>query len=336
MYNNNNTEKVYDFTKDTPGKYLLSNKYVVSLILYGLISKDLGGLTLSEIFDMLPSSEEDDYYVETLSKEFGGFESKLTERDIIFKLDVNVSSLNIVLNINLELERSIQDGYDLVNRALVYACQNLLSTTQGKDYDDINKTYSIWICMKNHITQKEPVKDESSPLSFIHRYCMGKKEDNSDNIVYNKRVDKINLVFIELGELVKNKDKFIELDLENDGIKILIEYLSILFKEQTKSELDTTIEELSQSFEGKQLTCKGAGGMTSRLCTIAELEYAKQQAEENLQQAEADKQQAEENLQQAEADKQILRLLVSGNSIEEVSIKYNVSEEYIKSLLEDN
>ncbi len=69
--------------------------------------------------------------------------------------------------------------------------------------------------------------------------------------------------------------------------------------------------------------------MTSRLCTIAELEYAKQQAEENLQQA-------EENAQQAEADKQILRLLVSGNSIEEVSIKYNVSEEYIKSLLEDN
>ncbi|MFI3230303.1 MAG: hypothetical protein R3Y29_01965 [bacterium] len=317
----NYEEKVYDFTKDTPGKYLLSNKYLVSLILYGVISKDLGGLTLSEIFDMLPSSEEDDNYVETLSKEFGGFESKLTERDIIFKLDVNISSLSKVLNINLELERSIQDGYDLVNRALIYACQNLLSTTQGKNYDDINKTYSIWICMKNHITQKEPVKDENSPFSFIHKYCMGKKEDNSDNITYNKRVDKINLVFIELGEIVKNKENFIELDSENDDIKMLIEYLSILFREQTKSELDTTISELSQSFEGKELTCKGVGGMTSRLYTIAELEDAKLQAEENA--------------VRAEEDKKILRLLVSGKSMEEVSIKKNVSEEYIKSLLED-
>ena len=57
----------------------------------------------------------------------------------------------IKLIINIEGQKKYYPGYDLVTRAVFY-CARLLSAQldmefTGKDYDELKKVYSIWICM---------------------------------------------------------------------------------------------------------------------------------------------------------------------------------------------
>lgn len=220
---------------------------------------------------MLPSDPEHHQYVETLSQGFGGLESKETLRDMFFKFNVNLDDQNTIVNINIELEHSNQYGYDLINRAWVYACQNLLATTVNNNYDNIHRTYSIWICMENHISSVEGIKDKKSPTSFVHSYCIGKQDVVNNTLEYNKRADKINLVFIELGEIIKHSDKFTN----TNNYYLITKYIKNLFKEQTKRELDSTIKDLSSEFKGKELEYEGADTMTSRIYSMKELEYEK-------------------------------------------------------------
>lgn len=58
----------------------------------------------------------------------------------------------VKLIINVEGQKGFYPGYDLVTRSVFY-CARLLSSQlgtefTGKDYDDIKKVYSIWICME--------------------------------------------------------------------------------------------------------------------------------------------------------------------------------------------
>lgn len=312
-----NEEKEYEFTFDREGKYLITNKYLVSAILYSVMSKDLKGLTLSQIYDLLPSAPDNDKYIETLSQEFGGIETKETVRDIIFKLDVKLNDLNSIINVNIELERAIQSGYDLVNRALVYACQNLLATTKDGEYNDINKTYSIWICMSNHISKVEGIKNVNSPTSFIHSYCMGKKDGLSEDLLYNKRVDKINLVFIELGEIIKYCDNFKNVE----DYKLVTKYMTKLFKNQTKNELNNAIKKLSNEFEGRELKDRGVVDMTSRIYTVSELEEGKRKAEETV------------NICKKYIKLISVKKMLVEEAIKELSEEYNKSKEEISSII---
>ena len=53
--------------------------------------------------------------------------------------------------INVEAQKSLPSGYDLLNRGIFYGCR-MISSQKERDfekmnYNDIKKVYSIWVCM---------------------------------------------------------------------------------------------------------------------------------------------------------------------------------------------
>lgn len=98
----------------------------------------------------------------------------------------------IKLIINVEAQKSFYPGYDIVTRAVFY-CARLLSAQCGteftpKNYDDIKKVYSIWICMD------VPQKSEYT----ITKYRM-MKEDIYGGVEDDARYDLLEAVMICLG-----------------------------------------------------------------------------------------------------------------------------------------
>ena len=70
--------------------------------------------------------------------------------DIRFTL-VTPNQERIKLLINVEAQKSFYPGYDLVTRGVYYGARMISSQKEreftGRDYDNIKKVYSIWICM---------------------------------------------------------------------------------------------------------------------------------------------------------------------------------------------
>ena len=79
-------------------------------------------------------------------------EGKITY-DIRFTIQVpHLDGKQIKFIINIEAQKNFYPGYDLVTRGVFYGARLLssqLDTTFTTDnYDDIQKVYSIWVCMK--------------------------------------------------------------------------------------------------------------------------------------------------------------------------------------------
>lgn len=97
------------------------------------------------------------------------------------------------LIINVEAQNSFYPGYDIVTRAVFY-CARMLSAQYGreftaKNYDDIKKVYSIWICMN------VPRKMEYT----IAKYSMA-KEDVYGYVPDTARYDLLDVVIICFGK----------------------------------------------------------------------------------------------------------------------------------------
>lgn len=76
-------------------------------------------------------------------------EGKITY-DIRFYV-ITPGGKRVKLYINVEAQKKYYAGYDLVTRAVFY-CARMLSAQMdtkfgGKDYDEVKKVYSIWICL---------------------------------------------------------------------------------------------------------------------------------------------------------------------------------------------
>ncbi len=99
---------------------------------------------------------------------------------------------HIKLIINVEAQKAFYPGYDIVTRAVFY-CARLLSAQCGteftpKNYDDIKKVYSIWICM-----------DVPQKLEYtITNYRM-RKEDIYGHTDTAPRYDLLEVVTVCLG-----------------------------------------------------------------------------------------------------------------------------------------
>ncbi len=96
------------------------------------------------------------------------------------------------LIINVEAQKSFYPGYDIVTRAIFY-CARLLSAQCGteftpKNYDDIKKVYSIWICMD------VPQKNEYTITNYRIM-----KEDVYGGVDDDVRYDLLETVMICLG-----------------------------------------------------------------------------------------------------------------------------------------
>lgn len=71
--------------------------------------------------------------------------------DICFRAQVPHSNAQLGLIINVEAQSDFYPGYPLVKRG-VYYCARLLSSQRGKtfsgmNYQDLEKVYSIWVCL---------------------------------------------------------------------------------------------------------------------------------------------------------------------------------------------
>ena len=98
----------------------------------------------------------------------------------------------VKLIINVEAQKSFYPGYDIVTRAVFY-CARLLSAQCGteftpRNYNDIKKVYSIWICMD--VPQKMEYK--------ITKYKMN-KEEVYGQVSDEGRYDLLEVVMICLG-----------------------------------------------------------------------------------------------------------------------------------------
>jgi len=99
---------------------------------------------------------------------------------------------HVKLIINVEAQKCFYPGYDLVTRGVFY-CARMISSQCGteftpRNYDDLKKVYSIWICMD------VPRKMENK----ITRYRM-RKEDVRGTIPDDARYDLLEVVMVCLG-----------------------------------------------------------------------------------------------------------------------------------------
>ena len=119
--------------------------------------------------------------------------------DIIFYVRTQNGTSQFIINI--ELQKDEPTHYKLLNRSIFYVSR-LISSQKERDftsdnYDDINASYSIWICMN--------MKDNT--LSHIHLT----KEDLIGTISLKGNLDLLNIVVIGLGKELPEHDNTYEL-----------------------------------------------------------------------------------------------------------------------------
>lgn len=160
---------------DEAAKRILGNKEVLSHILTN---------TVDEYKEMKPEDVipliEGDPYISVIPVEPGltnaekivngerivGFNTENSERyeglirfDVIFYILTKDGKNKIIINV--EAQRNENTSYPLLNRAIFYDCRVIASQKEREfsksNYQDIKRTYSIWICMNtgencmNHI-----------------------------------------------------------------------------------------------------------------------------------------------------------------------------------------
>ena len=69
--------------------------------------------------------------------------------DIVFYVRMKDGISQVIVNI--EIQKDMPSGYDILNRAVFYACRLISSQKErdfnGMNYNDIKRVFSIWICM---------------------------------------------------------------------------------------------------------------------------------------------------------------------------------------------
>ena len=160
--------------------------------------------------------------------------------------------------INVEAQKSSNPGYDIVTRGIFY-CARMLSSQMGndisaKEYDDLQKVYSIWICLD------VPRKAEHSITSYRIQ-----KEDIHGHAAIQSRYDLMELVMVYLGREETAEEKGTELH----GL------LSTVLSDRLKPEEKKTI--LKQEYD-IAISVELEGGLV-RMCNLSEAI-----AEKNLEQ----------------------------------------------------
>lgn len=157
--------------------------------------------------------------------------------DIIFYVMTKDGKSKIIINI--EAQKNEPKEYNLLDRAIFYACRMISSQKerefQNSDYNDLKKIYSIWICMN----RKEACLDHISL----------KDEKKLGNYDWKGNLDLLNIVLIGLPKEVVKQEKYYELhrllgtllsmDMKaNDKIEIVKDEYAIKFDEIMREEVD--------------------------------------------------------------------------------------------------
>lgn len=122
----------------------------------------------------------------------------------------NTDTIEVWLMIDVEIQNDNDPGYDLVPRAVLYAgrmlSEQMGQNVTGKNYDTLQKVYSIWLCVNSALKRANTI----SRYSIKHEALHGEFEDVS-------RSDLLQVIMVRLPNeslegVPKNKPtKLIEL-----------------------------------------------------------------------------------------------------------------------------
>lgn len=103
--------------------------------------------------------------------------------------------------INIEIQKDMPSGYDILNRAVFYACRLISSQKErdfdGMNYNNIKRVFSIWICMNMQENSTEHIHLTRDALTGSCGRTGG--------------LDLINIVLIGLSEKLPGHEKEYEL-----------------------------------------------------------------------------------------------------------------------------
>ena len=209
---------------DTQCKKILSEKIILAWILKH-VTTEFSGMSIEDIVDCIENPQISLVKVnpgETNQESFElhselendiktvmtGVEDAVSDEgsiyyDILFSAYVPVKNAHIKLIINLESQKSFYPGYEIVTRGIFY-CGRMLSAQLGtefkaKDYDNLKKVYSIWICMnapkyignaiseysvkKNDIIPGIPDNPKAYDKISVVQICLNNKADTHNQLL---------------------------------------------------------------------------------------------------------------------------------------------------------
>lgn len=153
---------------DSGCKAILSNKKILAYILQEFVS-EFKGIDVDEIAEkyiennLKTTVSLDSGESSIIGLDVEDLDDGKVIYDILFTAKVPQSSKSIGVIINVEAQNDSNPGYPLLSRAIYY-CSRLISRQKnsaigfrGKNYGDLKKVYSIWICLKPNKKQQNTV-----------------------------------------------------------------------------------------------------------------------------------------------------------------------------------
>ena len=202
---------------------------------------------------------------------------------------------NTRIYVNLEAQNSFYPGYDIVTRGIVYSTR-MISQQMGNDftdknYDKVNKVYSIWICMNPPEENREHELVANTILKYNIQPSIIYPADGNKNVRLG-RYDLLTVMFINLGKGTEGSD--------NDTIAMFSTLFSNTMSaderiERMKTDFDVDLDRTTQE-------------EVAKMCNISEgigAELKVQIAEQKAQLEEKDAQLEEKDAQLEEKDAQI-------------------------------
>ena len=198
---------------DESAKRLLGQKIILAHILVKTVD-EFQGMKPKDVVPLI----EGEPYISTIPVEPGltnqaikngnsrivGFNTEDAEKneglirfDIVFYVRMKDGLSQIIINV--EAQKDEPQGYDILNRAIFYISRLISSQKerdfQKRNYDDIRRVYSIWVCMNM----------EENSLCHIHLV----KDDLVGYHDWKGNLDLLNIIMIGLAkELPEHSDLY--------------------------------------------------------------------------------------------------------------------------------
>jgi len=199
---------------DAECKLLLSSREILAVILKETID-EYKEYSREEIIGFIePDSIESDREVspgrtnsqiQGDTQAFAALNEKVSRFDIRLRAkNPRLSKENIVIKLHIDVEpqKSYYPGYPIEKRGMYYLSRELSSqlslVTDSTDYGQLEKCYSIWICLD------DIPKGEQNSVSF---YEMANTKNIGNCITKKEDYDLLTLVIIRLGKKEYNGEK---------------------------------------------------------------------------------------------------------------------------------
>ncbi len=194
---------------DQAAKNILARRSILSHILSSTVT-ELCGMNPAQIEPLIEgdihvssvpvdagfTNTTDGERVRLRGTEDGALLEGLILYDIIFYVRTGDGVTQIIINV--EAQKEEPHGYDILNRAIFYACR-MISSQKERDfvkqnYNDLKQVYSIWICMNS----------ETSIIS--HAYLT--MDSTPTKCSWRGRLDLINIILLGIpNELPENNEQ---------------------------------------------------------------------------------------------------------------------------------